>query len=73
VYVLIKGKGNLVSRSITRTVTVKKGAGSVETIGSHEGLESGEQNQPERRIKALDVEVVKSNKRIIENGTKSVK
>ena len=72
-YDLIRGKGNLVRRRITRTVTVKKAGGSVETIGSQEGRESGEQNHPERRMKALDVEVVKSSRRIIENGTKSVK
>ena len=69
----MKGKGNRARRSATKIVTVKRADGSVETIGSHSGRESGEQNQPESKMKAREAEVVKRKSRIIEKGKKSVK
>ena len=53
--------------------TVKRAGGRVETMGSHVGLDTGEQNDSDSRIKARDAEVANRNNRIIENGAKSVK
>lgn len=72
-YDLMKGNGKRARWRATRKVITKKVDGRVETMGSHEGLESGEQNHPARRMKALDADAVNRNNRITENGAKSVK
>lgn len=70
---MIKGNGKRARWSATKIVMTNRAAGSVEMMGSHVGLESGEHIQPDRRMKARDAEVVNKRSRIIENGTKSVK
>lgn len=74
-YDLINGNGKRARWSATRNATTKKVAGKTDRIGSQVGLDSetGEQNQPARRIEALDADAVKRNNRITENGAKSVK
>lgn len=70
---MIKGNGKRARWSATRIVMTNRAAGSVEMMGSHVGLESGEHNQPDSRMKARDAEVANKSNRIIENGMKSAK